>query len=266
MSDLPFGTYAPSGFARFLMGLARKTPVFGGFVRKLAWRALAASGRPCYDIERNGARFRAYPHDDAVARHLLLKRHAGSPLDRKFFAAALAGGGTLVDAGAHIGTMSLPYARLPGVSVLAIEPNPTALARLRYNIAANGLSNVTVAPVALSDRDGTVRFGADPHNIGESEIGRPTATQFDVPSRTLRSVLAEAGITGIAALKLDIQFQEDAVMLPFFAEADRSLWPRHVLIESIDNLEREPAAIGLMKAKGYREVHRTHQNVALSLD
>ena len=45
------------------------------------------------------------------------------------------------------------------------------------------------------------------------------------------SVLAEAGITAIDALKIDVEGAEDIVLAPFLRDAPQSLLPRLILIE-----------------------------------
>ncbi|MCI0756522.1 FkbM family methyltransferase [Teichococcus vastitatis] len=68
------------------------------------------------------------------------------------FLSALHRPGTLVDAGAHDGLLTLPLARLPGARVLAFEPLPSAFARL--SAACAGLPQVTLRPEALGDAPG----------------------------------------------------------------------------------------------------------------
>lgn len=68
------------------------------------------------------------------------------------------------DVGANIGLYTTLFAEKVGPKgrVVAFEPSPTNLVRLREAVA--GLANVTVLPVALGDRDARVilQQGADP--------------------------------------------------------------------------------------------------------
>ena len=232
----------------------------------MIWRRIEASGQRCYDVVADGVRYRLFPHDDRIAKRALLKGPWNSRQELTFLRGTLASGGTMIDAGAHVGTTCLPFARMADVSVFAVEPHPVALERLRYNIAANEFSNVTVVPVALSDRDGAVRFGADMGNISESAVARETGDQIEVRSMRLASLLQEQEIKTVTTLKMDIERHEDRVLLPFFAEAERRLWPRHVLIEFIANRGSDPECVAVMKSLGFQEVLRTAQNVGLSRD
>ncbi len=63
-------------------------------------------------------------------------------------------GGTILDLGAHIGFLSLYFARLvgPGGKVYAFEPGPNNLPYLRRNVRSR--PNIEVVPRGVGDRDG----------------------------------------------------------------------------------------------------------------
>jgi FkbM family methyltransferase len=69
-------------------------------------------------------------------------------------------GATVVDVGANIGYNAIHAARLAGPRgrVVALEPTPDTLAILRRNVAASGLANLAVEPVAAGRRAGTRDF------------------------------------------------------------------------------------------------------------
>ena len=71
-------------------------------------------------------------------------------------------GAVCLEIGANIGWHTLLLSRLVGISgaVHAIEPNPSVLIDLREHIAMNRANNVTVWPIAVSDRSGAARFNA----------------------------------------------------------------------------------------------------------
>ena len=77
--------------------------------------------------------------------HLLKPRHA------EF------NSGVALDIGANIGNHSVFMARY-FARVISVEPNPTALALLRCNLALAGAHHAQVLPVGLADAPGTLEF------------------------------------------------------------------------------------------------------------
>jgi len=131
-------------------------------------------------------------------------------------------GGVFVDVGAHIGYYSLKAASMvgPGGRVLAIEPNPDTVRRLRANIRASGASNVTVAPVACSDSEGVLELFAAAHiNTGASSLSEANASHFGpvtaayrVQGRRLDGIVQESGVTRVDVIKIDVEGAEFMVL------------------------------------------------------
>jgi hypothetical protein len=69
-------------------------------------------------------------------------------------------------------------------------------------------------------------------------------------------------VTGIDALKIDVEGAEDKVLVPFFRDAPSSLWPRLVVIED-SSAEWSTDLFALLKEKGYAVSSRSKQNVML---
>jgi FkbM family methyltransferase len=134
----------------------------------------------------------------------------------------LESGATFVDIGAHIGYYSLKAAPVVGPSghVIAIEPNPETIDKLRRNIQASMASSITVEPVACSDSDGTLElFAAPGSNTGESSLARSNAAQegelihsYHVRARPLDAIIRETGISRVDAVKIDVEGAEFLVL------------------------------------------------------
>ena len=64
-----------------------------------------------------------------------------------------------IDVGANVGTYTVFVGKLvgPGSRILAIEPQPEALERLRENLALNEI-DAQIAPFAVGDTEGEVDF------------------------------------------------------------------------------------------------------------
>lgn len=109
---------------------------------------------------------------------------------------ARAFGPTVYDVGANVGLVAIPLARQLGAdgSVCCFEPVETNCARLRRNIALNGLTNCSVFETALGDVAGSALIGRE-SRFGES-TGNAVLLTGDVAG-------AGTSVSSIAVSRLD---------------------------------------------------------------
>ena len=230
-------------------------------------RRLAGLGRSGpFDVEPfPGQRARLYPAENLSDKRVFAGAANWDRVERAALARALRAApqpGFFVDAGANAGLYTLALrAEVPGLRVLAVEPDAENLARLRFNLAASGAGDqVTVAPVALSDRTGMIRIATEHGNRGElaqvAEGGAP------VPARPLLDLVREAAFPRIDALKIDIEGVESPVLGHYLLNAPRALWPRTVVLEA--RRGEETAALAELLAHGYEILERTRLNAVLT--
>ena len=133
--------------------------------------------------------------------------------------ALLAPGGTFVDLGANEGYFSVVAAARVGPNgrVVAIEPQRRLEPVLRRNFALNNCTQVTLAPVAVSDHAGTAELHLTP-SMNNSASGLQAPTRYPlfrqpVVLATLAQVFAKAGIERCDLLKIDIEGWEYEAVL-----------------------------------------------------
>lgn len=82
------------------------------------------------------------------------------PEQTALFAEVVKPGAVVYDVGAHFGYYTVLGSRLAGPKgqVIAFEPSPANLLKLRKHIAINDCSNVRLLELAVSDHLGTARF------------------------------------------------------------------------------------------------------------
>lgn len=143
-------------------------------------------------------------------------------MDELAFHRALYRPGTLLDIGAHDGLLTLPFAALPGATVHAFEPLPTAFARLRH--AAGHLPNVTLHPTALGAAPGEAQLEVPSvagiaHEQWASLVKDYAAIRRADPrlgaiARHAVQVarLDDLHLPGITAIKLDVEGAEEEVI------------------------------------------------------
>ena len=114
----------------------------------------------------------------------------------------------ILDVGANIGAASVLLATIPGAQVLAYEPLPVNVETMTANLQRNGLTNVTLRPVAVTDRDGQADFlPSEEANVGGRMAGFDDAKGHRISVQTLAwsSVLREVGGGEIYLVKIDCE-------------------------------------------------------------
>jgi FkbM family methyltransferase len=88
-------------------------------------------------------------------------------------------------AGAHIGAVLIPLARISGTrSIIAYEPSPRNYQLLRMNLRLNDIVGVNILNTALGDRTGEIQFTENSINTGNSRVA-PADGEITVGLETL---------------------------------------------------------------------------------
>ena len=162
-------------------------------------------------------------------------------------------GTTAVDAGANVGLFTVPLALAVGSEgrVLAFEPAPETVARLRENLRRNDLENVSVVEAALGAERGAATLVLERDSAYNSTALTPTAPGVGAEVRVERldDVWNEAGRPEVSVMKVDVEGAELHV-LAGAAELVRSNRPA-VLVE-VSEPHRAEAVSRLFAEHGYR--------------
>ena len=271
--SLPFGCYEPTPLQSYLIAIGRRLP------RNWAGRRIASlirsflkrySGRPI-DVIRLGSRMRLYPRSNSSEKRLMATPQFFDAVEMALLETRLTPDFVFLDVGANAGAYSLFVANRVGAAgrIIAVEPHPTALARLQCNLALNGIDWATVVPAALSDHDGTVSLFINAQNIGSSSMlagRRPDlATQsIEVDCRSLASLVREQGLSRIDAMKLDVEGAEDRILIPYLTQAPPPPLPRFLIIEDNRSVWKGDL-LGLLARAGYVTQATANANLVLSL-
>ncbi len=158
-------------------------------------------------------------------------------------------GMTVCDIGANAGFYTLGLARLVGERgrVIAFEPLPRNIQKIRYHLSLNRVTNVTLNDCALSDFTGTLRFSE-----GESDFtGRISQETGDLEVHSVRldQFLKEKSLADPALLKIDVEGAENRV-LEGALELLRRAHP--VLVLALHGTEQKIGCSKILRAFGYR--------------
>jgi len=105
-------------------------------------------------------------------------------------------GSVVVDCGATYGSFSIKAKRLHAKKILAIEPDPFNLDILKTNMKINKIRNITIVPVAISNKD-EIKEGVFWGNRVEKVI-----------TKKLSTIIRENNLNHIDFLKMDIEGAE----------------------------------------------------------
>jgi FkbM family methyltransferase len=269
MSDsAPFGTYAPSRAARWVIDRTRALPNtwlgrrLHTMLRHVGIRLL--DGVPI-DAERLGVRMRLYPYTNICDKKVLFAPQFFDPEERAILAGRIGDGFTFVDVGANIGAYALFLANAagPNARILAVEPLPAIFDRLVYNIRQNPFGTIKAVACAVADKPGELTLFLDARNSGGSSVkvvGSSQAETVRVPATTLLQLVTQERFSRLDAVKLDVEGAEDIVLEPFFRDAPAALYPSLIILKR--GAGQWQIDLGkLLRERGYRRILKTRFNL-----
>src|SRR3954451_4815996 len=181
----PFGAFAPTAAQAAIIDLAHRTKLKRGAFRPWLSRLVHLLRAGPVDVPYQGASFRFHHQASATERGALFNPDYNRE-ELEFLRGYVPAGGSFVDVGANVGTYALPLARHVGASgqVIAIEPHPVTHARLAFNRAASGTSQVRLVAAAAGASDGELMIQTDGSNLGASHVvsGQGDVRAIPVPS------------------------------------------------------------------------------------
>ena len=185
--------------------------------------------------------------DDLIGRHILLSGQFDRSIVQVLIDQARPGD-VLLDVGANIGYVSACFlSQVPDSRSICIEPQPGITDILSKNLAAFG-ERATIHMVALSDKNGELRFHIDNANRGASKIAGDG--EFSVPAVDARQLLGT--LDRVDLVKIDVEGHEPVVFKAMEGELGR-LRPRAILFEDQVRAAAPDAAIGSILARlGYQ--------------
>jgi FkbM family methyltransferase len=114
----------------------------------------------------------------------------------------------IIDIGANVGVTALVFSQIPKAKVTCYEPDPGNYNLLQQNLEFNGLTNVRVFQVAVTNANGTTEFQTDEESTGghvANERSAAKSHKIRVTATTLENAVERCGSPVIDLLKCDCE-------------------------------------------------------------
>lgn len=248
MSSKVFGTRKPNWLWQLLISWCHRpdAPLMSKLLAPLARKIILRrrSTLPI-DITVNGLNMRCQFTDNYSEKKFVFTPWRYDLKERTLIERELANGGNFIDIGANVGIYTLTAAKALGGNtgrVIAFEPNPETMERLRINIEGNtSFTNgkVELLNFGIADKDTSFTLHIDRSNLGASSISGATVNTEEktviIHCRPLLPVLNDLAITSVNVLKIDIEGAEDLALAPFMDMAPDSMLPKFIIIENSEH-------------------------------
>jgi FkbM family methyltransferase len=277
-AGIDFGALAPGWLDQVVIAATSRLPNNGlGLRVAIALRRLVMMRREGdfgLDVERWGLRMRLHPRHNGCEKNLLFTPQMYEIPERAELVSEIErakGSGqtfVFVDIGANVGLFSHFVAAYAGrnTKILAIEPEPVNLSRLRFNVAANPDVPIEVIALALGENTGRVVLDVNHQDRGGTRTmpldGHDQANSIFVECCPLFELIKRQRLERIHALKIDVEGAEDRILVPFFECAPEALWPDLIIIEDTRSLWRTDL-FSLFAERGYGIDSQSRLNVML---
>jgi FkbM family methyltransferase len=193
---------------------------------------------------------------------------------RRFLDLHLASDDVFIDIGAHFGIHALTAATTLAkqISVLAIEPHPANVARIRDWVELNKLgSDISVIPKAIGEREGVLPMWVSGSSMGHSlrtvahEVG---SVPIDVDVTTIDRLLAERPHLRWrrCIMKIDVEGCELEVFMgarQLFAAGDVGavIWEKGKFHEQAEQTRRDSAIFEFLDAHGFEHFYMESESL-----
>jgi len=246
-----------------LVWIGRNTPLGRGKTRRLL---ISAARKLTADPIKTT--YRGVPiilHlDNTTERKALF--HAYDRTEMEFLAKHLTGpDAVFVDIGANSGlyTQWLAAHMAESARIIDVEPNPQMCSRIRANIVLlSRRPEIFINCCAAGEQASMMRLDLS-HGLGAATLNH--AVGFEVPVRPLAAILQDARCKETNAFKIDVEGYEDRVLIPFFRDAPKQLWPKAIVAEFVHQDQWHGDLMAALRDCGYQETKRTRANLLLQM-
>ncbi|MDB2611311.1 FkbM family methyltransferase [Gammaproteobacteria bacterium] len=263
-----FGHYEPNVIIKTIILITRnigrnwfsKRMIF--FLRKI----VILVSDDCIDTELFNAKLRLYTKGNVSEKRALFSPQIFEKEERDFISSKCNDHSTFIDIGSNIGLYSFSvgsvYKTFKNTKIYSIEPHPFLFQRLKYNASLNMDIPIYPREIALMDKSGKFKLDTPNENLGQGKISH--SGQHEVIAKSLIDFVNDESIESIAAIKIDVEGNEENIIIPFLDIAEKKLLPLIIILEKNDDAWKTDL-LKKLKYKGYIVKKKTRMNYILEL-
>jgi len=181
-----------------------------------------------------------------------------------------------IDIGSNMGLYTQNIAFLNNehkkIKIISIDANPINILRLNKNLKLlkkkipNIFSIIKIKNYALGNRNTKLNFDFS-RGLANGYISQKIKKKdnITVTCKKLINVVKEEKLNSITNLKIDIEGYEDKVLIPFFKNCNKKLYPKNIILEHSSKNLWEKDLIKFIYSIGYKKVFINNANLILSL-
>jgi len=180
-----------------------------------------------------------------------------------------------IDIGANMGLYTQNIASLNSenkkIKIIAIDPNPINIFRLKENLkllkkrTPKIFSITKIKNCALINENKKMNFNFSNGLANGFLTNKESKEKIIVECKKLIDIVNEEKLNYITNLKIDIEGSEDLVLIPFFKNCKKKLYPKNIVLEHSSHRLWKKNLIRFLKNIGYKKIFMNKSNIILSL-
>jgi len=180
-----------------------------------------------------------------------------------------------IDIGANMGLYTQNIASLNSenkkIKIIAIDPNPINIFRLKENLKLlkkkipKIFSITKIKNCALGNKNKKMNFDFSNGLANGFLTNKESKEKIIVKCKKLIDIVNEEKLNHITNLKIDIEGSEDLVLIPFFKNCKKKLYPKNIVLEHSSHKLWKKNLIKFLTNIGYKKIFKNRSNIILSL-
>ena len=155
------------------------------------------------------------------------------------------------------------------IKIISIDANPWNILRIENNLKLlkkkipNIFSIVKVKNCALGDENCKLNLNFSKGLANGVTSNEKSTNSIEVNCKKLTDIVQEEKLTFVSNLKIDIEGFEDRVLINFFENSKKNLYPNNIILEHSSQHLWKVNLLKYLSNIGYNEIYKNKSNIIL---